>query len=186
LDKVNIGTKAYVYPMPVSIVGATVGGKPNFLAVAWLNMVNFNPPIVMLSLGGRKYTVEGIEEHKTFSVNFPAVDLMEKTDYCGLVSGRKADKSQLFEVFYGELKTAPMVKECPLSLECKLHSTHSMPSNTLYFGEIVGAYTDERYLTSGKPDMGKMNLFVLTMPDSNYWALGKQLDKAWKVGLKLK
>ena len=46
--------------------------------------------------------------------------MMEKTDFCGLVSGRDIDKAALFDVFYGELKTAPMITECPLSLECRL------------------------------------------------------------------
>ena len=48
------------------------------------------------------------------------MDLLEKNDYCGLVSGEKTDKSHVFDVFYGSLKTAPMIKECPVNLECQL------------------------------------------------------------------
>ena len=46
------------------------------------------------------------------------------TDYCGLYSGRKVDKSRLFEVFYGELKTAPLIMECPVNLEKRM--THNV------------------------------------------------------------
>ena len=46
--------------------------------------------------------------------------MISETDYCGLVSGRKTDKSNIFNVFYGELETAPMIMECPVSIECKL------------------------------------------------------------------
>jgi flavin reductase (DIM6/NTAB) family NADH-FMN oxidoreductase RutF len=117
-------------------------------------------------------------------VNFPTADMVEKTDYCGLVSGKKADKSQVFEVFYGELKTAPMIRECPLCIECRLADICELPANDLFIGEIVGAYSEEQYLTDGKPDIKKMNPMVLTMPDNRYWTVGGYAGKAWGEGKK--
>lgn len=102
------------------------------------------------------------------------------------MSGRDADKSGLFEVFYGELETAPMIRECPLCLECKLIDVVELPSNSLFLGEIVAAYTEEKYLTGGKPDIQKMNPVLLTMPDGDYRAVGERVAKAWSVGKKLK
>ena len=92
--------------------------------------------------------------------------MYEVTDYCGIVSGRKADKTNLFEIFYGESKTAPMIKECPLAIECKLIDIYEMPTNSLYIGEVIATYTEEKYLTNGKPDVEKMNPIVLTMTDN--------------------
>jgi hypothetical protein len=40
----------------------------------------------------------------------------------------------------------------------------------------------EDCLSEGKPDIQKINPFALTMPDSNYWAVGEQIGKAWSVG----
>ena len=74
----------------------------------------------------------------------------KKTDYCGLVSGRDTDKAALFDVYYGELKTAPMITECPLSLECGLEITVENPTNNFYIGEIIASYTEEKYLTGGE------------------------------------
>jgi flavin reductase (DIM6/NTAB) family NADH-FMN oxidoreductase RutF len=65
--------------------------------------------------------------------------MVEATDYCGLVSGKTTDKSQIFE-------TAPMVKECSLSLECKLIDRIDLPTNIFFIGEIIASYTDEKYL----------------------------------------
>lgn len=186
MSKVNIGPNVYVFPMPVTLVGATVEGRANFMAVAWVARVNGSPPIVAVGLNQRHYTPEGIQEYGTFSVNFPSQDLVEQTDYCGLVSGRKADKSGLFEVFYGELETAPMIAECPLCLECSLYDTVSLPTHFLFLGQIVAAYTEERYLSDGKLDVQRMAPFVLTMPDNRYWALGDQVGRAWSDGKKLK
>ena len=61
-----------------------------------------------------------MEENGVFSINLPSVEMVEATDYCGVVSGHKVDKSGLFKVFYGKLETAPMIEECRLNMECKL------------------------------------------------------------------
>ena len=187
MEKINIGTTAFVYPMPMTLVGANVGGRPNFMAVGWINRCNYKPPLLVAGLNKRHYTPEGIRENETFSVNIPSIEMIEETDYCGLVSGRKIEKSELFEVFYGELKTAPMIKQCRMNIECRLFDIHELPTNNLYIGEIVAAYTEEKYLTKdGKPDIKKINPFVLTMPDNSFWAVGEYLGKAWGIGKKLK
>ena len=186
MTRVQLGANAFVYPMPVTLVGANVGGKANFLAVAWINRVNFKPPIVAMGLGKGHHTNGGILENRTFSVNIPGADLVEKTDYCGLVSGTKVDKAALFDVFYGKLETAPMIGECPLAFECRLVDTVDLGADILFLGEIIESYADEQYLTDGKPDVVKMKPFVLTMPDNGYWLLGNHLAKAWQAGKHLK
>ncbi|MBF0546009.1 MAG: flavin reductase family protein [Candidatus Riflebacteria bacterium] len=181
MEKIKIGKNAFVYPMPMALVGSVVNGKENFMAVGWISRVNFSPAMIGISLGPH-FTNKGIEEGKEFSVNIPGISMMEKTDHCGLVSGANTDKSKFFEVFYGDLKNAPLIKECPICIACKLFSAVKLPSNTLYIGEIVEAYSEERYLTDGKPDVKKINPFSLTMPDNNYWEVGNNVGKAWNVG----
>jgi len=39
---------------------------------------------------------------------------VEATDWCGLHSGKRTDKSKVFETFAGELENAPMIKACRL------------------------------------------------------------------------
>jgi len=131
------------------------------------------------------WRLRGIEENKTFSINFPSAEMMEKTDYCGLVSGKDTDKAALFDVYYGELKTAPMINECPLSLECRLVTTVTNPTNNFYIGEIIASYTEEKYLTDDKPDIKKINPLLLTMPDNCYWTIGECAGNAWSCGKKL-
>ena len=185
MEKIKIDNNAFVYPMPVVLIGAVVKSKENFMAVGWVSRVNYKPPLIAVALGPH-HTNKGIDEHKAFSVNIPDITLMEKTDYCGLVTGSKTDKSQVFNIFYGEIKGAPLIKECPVCMACKVHEAIKLPFNTLYIGEICEAFTEERYLTSGNPDIKKMNPFTLTMPDNNYWDVGNNIGKAWSIGKKLK
>jgi flavin reductase (DIM6/NTAB) family NADH-FMN oxidoreductase RutF len=181
MTKVAINTNAFVYPMPMTLIGSVVNGKPNFMAVAWVNRVNYQPPMMGVALG-RHFTNRGIEEYGEFSVNIPSRDLLMVTDYCGLVSGEKRNKSELFQLFFGQLEHAPMIQACPVTMECRLVRAITLPSNTLFVGEILGAYSEEQYMTDGKPDIQKIQPFTLTMPDNSYWAVGKHVGKAWGSG----
>jgi flavin reductase (DIM6/NTAB) family NADH-FMN oxidoreductase RutF len=184
MGKINIGANTSI-PMPVTLVGSIVEGKPNFMAAAWVTRVNATPPYLAIGIHKRQYTSSGIREIRSFSINLPSADMVIETDYCGFVSGRKTDKSSIFELFYGEIKTAPMIQKCPLCIECRVVDIYEMPTNNLFIGEIVAAYTEEKYLTNGELDIKKMNLMILTMPDNNYWAIGEHVGDAWNIGKRL-
>lgn len=184
MEKQQIGNNFFI-PMPVVLVGTQVNGKDNFMAVGWCARVNGNPPMIACGIANNHYTPKGMNTSKTFSVNIPSSDLLEKTDYCGIVSGKNTDKSKVFRVFYGSLETAPMIEECPITLECRLVQTVSLPTHGLYIGEIVAAYADGRVITDGKPDFPEIDPLFLTMPDNRYWTLGKYAGDAWSAGKKL-
>jgi flavin reductase (DIM6/NTAB) family NADH-FMN oxidoreductase RutF len=184
MDKIPIGLNFFI-PMPVVLVGTQVKGKASFMTVGWCARANANPPMIACGIGNHHYTPKGIAETKTFSVNIPSSGLLEKTDYCGLVSGEKTDKSKVFDIFYGTLATAPMIRECPVSLECRLVQIVPFPTNSLYIGEIMGVYADGAMIKNGKPDFVKIDPLFLTMPDNRYWTLGKYAGDAWSAGKKL-
>ena len=133
-------------------------------------------------MGKSKHTFKGIDEHKTFSVNFPDEDLVVKTDYIGIRSGKDVDKSELFDVFYGELKTAPMIRECPVTAECIVHDIIDMGSHYLVLGEVKHLYSEERYMTDGVLDQKKLRPLLFTNPARQYWSLGDVVADAYSVG----
>lgn len=186
MGKIKIDTSsAFLYPMPMVLVGSVVDGKANFMAVAWASRVNFKPPLFAIALGSH-YTNKGIEETSEFSINIPDVSLIEKTDYCGLVSGSKTDKSGIFDVFYGELGKAPLIRECPVCISCSVYDTVRLPANTLFIGEPKEVFIEERCTTDNMLDIKKVNPFILSMPDNNYWSLGQNVGRAWSIGKGLK
>jgi flavin reductase (DIM6/NTAB) family NADH-FMN oxidoreductase RutF len=182
--KIDAGA-AFVYPMPMVLVGAVVAGRANFMAVGWVARVNFKPPLFAVALGNH-YTNQGIAENRQFSINIPDVSLMQKTDYCGLVSGSKSDKSRIFDLFYGELEKAPLIGECPVCMACAVVETVKLPSNTLFIGEVKEIFTEEKYMTGGVLDVKKIAPFTLTMPDNGYWSVGEKIGRAWSDGKALK
>ena len=186
MDKIKIDTgAAFLYPMPMVLVGSVVEGKANFMAVGWVSRVNFKPPLFAVALGPH-HTNKGIDDNKAFSINIPDASLIEKTDYCGLVSGSRTDKSDVFSVFYGELDKAPLIEECPVCMSFSLYEAVRLPSNTLYIGEPKEVFTEARYMTDNQLDIKKINPFTLTMPDNHYWAVGENLGKALGIGKALK
>lgn len=182
--KKELGPKNLLYPMPTTIVGATVNNKPNFCPIAHVGIMDLGS--VSLGIFKKHYTNAGIIENKTFSVNIPSVDLIEKTDYCGLVSGKDVDKGSLFTVFYGKLKTAPLIEECPINMECKLIQTVDFPNHDIFIGEVVNTYFEEDILTDGDVDINKVKPLLFVMNDRSYYKLGEKIANAWDVGKNLK
>ena len=129
MEKVKIDNKTRLFPMPMVVVGAVVEGRINYMAVAWVSRVNPDPPMIGVALGKGHHTNKGIREHKEFSISIPGVDLMKAVDYVGLISGAKADKSKVFESFQGVLQYAPMIRNCPLTVECRVVTTVDLPGN---------------------------------------------------------
>ena len=183
MDKKKIGANTYLYPMPTTIVGANVNDKANFVTIAYCGIIQHRPPMLAVSLGKIHYTNAGLKENRTFSVNIPSEDMVEITDYIGMNSGKTIDKSRLFEIFYGKLETAPMIKEAPLNLECKLIKVLDFDGNSeVFLGEIVEAYAKEEILTNGLPDIKKLKPIIFSMHDNNYWQVGEHIGKAWQIG----
>ena len=185
--KKKIGNQNVLYPTPVTIVGALVNGKSNFMNVAHVGILNAGAPhLISLGMGKIHHTNAGIRENKTFSVNILSQNQMVEMDYVGLVSGSKTDKSGVFETFFGELKTAPLIQNCPLSMECRLYDTYEVKTHDVFIGEIVATYVDEAVLTDGKVDLEKVKPLLFDMSSKKYWSLGPAVGSCWSVGKQYK
>jgi flavin reductase (DIM6/NTAB) family NADH-FMN oxidoreductase RutF len=170
--------------MPTTLIGAIVKGRPNFTTIAHVGIMDHKS--ISLSMAKIHYTNNGIKEHGTFSVNIPSADMVEKTDYCGLVSGKQTDKSSLFRTFYGELKTAPMVEECPINMECKLVKIVDFPKHDVFIGEIKATYCENTLLKDGSVEINRVDPLLFVMNDRSYWRLGEKFAAAWQIGKQLK
>jgi flavin reductase (DIM6/NTAB) family NADH-FMN oxidoreductase RutF len=182
VPKKNIGKNFDIFPMPVVIVGTLTDGKPNFMTAAWVTKLNTDPPLVGISMGHRQHTAKGIQQTRQFSISFPSVDQVVLADYCGLVHGYEEDKAAHIDIFQGSLESAPMVRQCPLTMECRLNQTIELPKDFFFIGEAVNVYATEAILVNGQVDVEKLRPFVLTMPGNSYWTLGERLGDAWGIG----
>lgn len=185
--KKKLGPVNALYPMPTTLVGAMVDGRPNFLTIAHVGILNHGTPqYISLGINKRHYTTRGVHQAKTFSVCLPGENLMVETDYCGLASGGNTDKSGLFTVFYGETETAPMIEECPVCMECRLHDVLDYETHDVVVGEVVATYADENVLSDGGIDITAVRPLLFDMASVQYFALGEALGGCWSVGKEMK
>jgi flavin reductase (DIM6/NTAB) family NADH-FMN oxidoreductase RutF len=169
--------------VPTVLVGAMVDGKPNYLAVGFVSGVNIKPPVIAVSLNRKHHTVRGLLEQGTFSVNVPSETHMRATDYCGLASGRTADKSGIFTTFFGELGTAPMIEDFPIVCECRYTGQRvDFAMDTVFFGEVVRSYVDRDLYRKGEPaDILRINP-LMTGLDRQYRLAGRAVGKSFSIG----
>ncbi|MBI2853230.1 MAG: flavin reductase family protein [Chloroflexi bacterium] len=189
MDKVTLGPQTLLYPMPVVMIGANVDGRPNFMTAAWCGIVNSDPPMISVGVRPSRYTFRGIQENRTFSINIPSVRFAREVDYCGTVSGAKADKVSVcrFSVFYGKLGSAPLIEEFPVNLECRVVHALDLGSHVLFVGRIEESHVSGDCLTDGKPDVGKIApLIYVAGAAREYREVGGMVAAAYKAGLELR
>jgi flavin reductase (DIM6/NTAB) family NADH-FMN oxidoreductase RutF len=178
--KAALGPINCLYPMPTTLIGTTVEERPNIVTIAHVGIVT--PQGVSLGMNKAQYTNAGIKKNGTFSINIPNMGMVEETDYCDLVSGRQEDKSRLFTPLLGQLKTAPMIRECPVNRECRRERTVEFPTHDIFVGEVENTYADDSALTGGHMDIGKVQPILFTMGDREYWKIGERFTGAWEIG----
>ena len=185
--KRKLGPVNALYPSLTTIVGTLVDGKPNWITIAHVGILNHSSPqLLSIGVGKIHYSNKGIFENKTFSINIPSTDMLVVTDYVGIVSGKSTDKSGLFDAFYGELKTAPMIAECPISMELRLNQVTDTPTHDIFIGEVVQTYADERVLEDGKIHYGKVAPLLFDFQRIKYWSLGEEVGNPWNAGKAMK
>jgi len=168
MSKKLIGNDAFVLPMPQAILGTMHEGRANFMALAWLTRANHKPCIMGICVHKSHASHEAVQQQGQFSLNFPTSGMHVVTDYVGLVSGKRTDKSQVFETFFGELAAAPLIAACPLNMACRLVQTVDFPTNSFFFGELVEAWCEEACLDNGFPEVERLDPLLLSMPDNRY------------------
>jgi len=184
MKKSRLGPEALLFPTPSVLVGAMVDGRANFMTAAWCGIASSKPPAISVAIRAERHTLKGILGHREFSINVPSATMVEQVDFCGIYSGRKVDKSTVFDLFVGDLKHAPLVASCPVNLECRLRHTLDLGAHTLVIGEIIQTHVNESCLTDGQADAAKVDPLVYSPGTGNYHQLGEVVGKAFSIGKK--
>jgi len=168
------------------LVGAMVEGKPNFTEVGDCAMMGIKPALVTVSLSAMHHTTRGIDEHNTFSINLPSTALLSQTDYCGMVSGRDVDKSRLFTIFPGEHTGAPMIRECPVGLECRVREIVQIEHRRIFIAEVLECYVSRECMEEVDGKRRPANLATLDpiiyALDNRYYRIGAAMGTGYQEG----
>jgi flavin reductase (DIM6/NTAB) family NADH-FMN oxidoreductase RutF len=178
------GDKSVITPEAVFIIGTyDENGMPNAMNAAWAMQSDMNEITIMLS---KHKTTENFEKTGAFTVAFGTADTVLISDYFGVETGKKVNKIEKAgcHVHKSAHVNAPIIEEYPLTLECKVKSWD--PATGYVIGEIVASQADERILTDGKVDLGKLMPIIFDPSFNAYRVVGDIVGKAFKDGLQQK
>ena len=95
------------------------------------------------------------------------------------------DKSGVFTTFYGDLGDVPMIKECPVSMECRLTEILTLGDMRTCLGEIVQTHVDESCFVDERIAIARVDPVVLSPTESEYLRVGEVVAQAYDVGRRL-
>lgn len=182
----NFGAKPILYPQPVFIIGSyDENGNPDAMNAAWGGISESNEISICLSPDHK--TVKNILAKGAFTVSMATAETVIPCDFVGIVSGNTVpDKFSKagFTAVKSEFVDAPIIKELPMAVECKLVSYN--PESCRMVGEIVNVCAEESILTNGNIDPLKLKPITYDGMNHAYYVLGEKVGNAFSCGAVLK
>ncbi len=174
-EKQNIGSVPALYPKPMTVIGAEVDGKVNWLVVGHTGIIGHDR--VLVSMSKSHYTNQGIRKSKKLSVNLVSREMLPKADYVGSVSGASVDKSEVFEYHWGENGT-PVIDASPLTMECDVVDVYETEGFDNFICSIANTYAASDVLgKDGKLDYTRLKPVLFEFPTYSYLATGEIIGK---------
>lgn len=178
-EKQNIGNLLALYPKPMTVVGAEVEGKVNWLVVGHTGIIGHDR--ILLSMSKSHYTNQGIRKSKKLSVSLVSLEMLPKADYVGSVSGASVDKSEVFEYHIGENGT-PVIDISPLTMECNVVDIYETEGFDNFICSVVNTYVSPDVLgDNGRPDYTRLKPVLFDFPTYSYLATGEVIGKCLQL-----
>ncbi len=178
MSKVIWKPGTFVYPIPAVMASCGDMEKANIITVAWTGVINSDPAMVYISVRPSRYSYNIIKETGEFAINLTTEDLAFATDWCGVRSGEKYDKFKEMKLTKekGKYVKCPLIKESPVSIECKVKEIKELGSHHMFIAEVLSINADEKYIDEkGAFDITKCNL--ISYANGKYFSMGKKIGK---------
>ena len=172
--------KAGTFEYPIPAVMVTVGDmeNSNIITIAWTGIINTDPAMVYISVRPSRYSYKMLKKYKEFVINLTNEDLAFATDFCGVKTGAKVDKFKEMKLHKEKaiFVQCPLIKESPVSVECKVKEIKELGSHHLFVADVLSIDADEKYIDEkGAFDISKCDLIAYA--NGGYYSLGKKLGK---------
>ena len=174
-----------IYPLPAALISC--GNTPenyNLLTVSWLGTICSNPPMCYISVRPERHSYQLIKESGEFVINLTNEAMAFATDWCGVRSGRdyhKFSKMKLSPV-KAEMLDAPMIKEAPLCIECKVKKIIPLGSHDMFIADVVNIQADKQYIDPETDTFDLAKAKLIAYSHGHYYKLGEEIGKfGWTV-----
>lgn len=178
MSKVMWKPGTFVYPIPAVMVSCGTMKESNIITVAWTGVINTDPALVYISVRPARHSYNLIKEQGEFVINLTTEKLAYATDWCGVKSGKDVDKFESMHLTKEKANfvKCPMIKESPVSIECKVKEIKEYGSHHTFIAEVLAINTDEKYIDEkGAFDISKCDLIAYA--NGGYYSLDKKIGK---------
>ena len=169
---------ALVCPLPPTMVSCGDMENSNIITIGWTGILNTIPPKTYISVRPTRHSYNIIKEKGEFVINLTPSKLVKEADYCGIYTGKKVNKFEKCKLtkVKGTVIDAPMIEECPVSIECKVTNIIPLGSHDMFMADIVAVNVDEELFDKDdKMRLDKANLVAYA--HGEYYELGKKIGK---------
>lgn len=161
MEKVQGSMESCLQPMAKVLVSCRgKDGKNNALAVGYCGNCSYAPPMVMIGIVPTRHSYKMVKETGCFVVNLVTKEQKEMFDYLGSHSGRDEDKFEKLNIGVeeGVKVNAPLLKDCPVNIECKVVDSIVTGSHEMFVGKIEYVHTDKNSVDEkGKIDFSQFD-----------------------------
>lgn len=174
-----------IYPLPAVLISC--GSKPedyNLLTISWVGTICTNPPMCYISVRPERHSYNIIKENMEFVINLTNEDMAYSTDWCGVKSGKDHNKFEEMKLtpIKGEMVNAPIIKESPLCIECRVKEIITLGSHDMFIAEVINVQADTQYIDAETDTFDLAKAKLIAYSHGHYYKLGEEIGKfGWTV-----
>lgn len=179
-----------IYPLPAVLISCGSNEEEyNLLTISWVGTICTNPPMCYISVRPERHSYDIIKKNKEFVINLTNEKMAYATDWCGVRSGKDFNKFKEMNLTpaKSEFINAPIVKESPISIECRVKEIVKLGSHDMFIADVVNVQADSRYINPVTGEFKLSEAKLIAYSHGHYYKLGEELGKfGWSVKKKKK
>lgn len=133
-----------LYPCPVLLVTSKHNETQNIFTVSWSGIACSHPEYVTISIKPSRFSYSIIKNSGYFVINIVNKKLLPIANYCGVHSGKNHNKFKECKLttLQAGMIDVPIIKECPINIECKVEKIIELGSHDLFVGRVLNKLID--------------------------------------------
>ena len=174
-----------IYPLPAVLISC--GNSPenyNLLTISWVGTICTNPPMCYISVRPERHSYNIIKQTGEFVINLTNEEMAFATDWCGVKSGKDFNKFEEMKLtpIKGEIVSAPIIKESPLCIECRVKEITHLGSHDMFIAEVINVQANTKYIDPETDTFDLAKAKLIAYSHGHYYKLGQDIGKfGWTV-----
>lgn len=181
--KIEIKAIPLIHPATICLVGTIYNHKPNYTTIGDIAVAGINPPLIMISINENHCCMSHINKQKSFSINIPTQDMLEKVDFCGVHSGHLVDKSKIFKTEY--IDGIPTIQNSPISIVVEEEKRIKIEHRIILACRVKKTMIDTAIQQKDKINLDSIKSILYGMNNS-YYTVGEVIGKGYQKGVKVR